>query len=217
MIAIWKPWAPGVVERAHPLATVTELSALAPTTTPSSSPSPDPEAIACISDVGWRVVTRDVTSGRESRSWIAVVPVAAERPGDAGVPFVRVVIGRLLGLGYCAPANLPFVASGVHAWRLEPPRPDGPPSSEPPPTGAASPITPLARVSAPAPRTSDLYAPPDGADVWAPGAYVFEVISLEPSESWWFGVEVIEEKVITTLRPASSTTPPSSPTAAPAP
>src|SRR3972149_6037928 len=72
-------------------------------TSPSPKPTLDPRAVPCLTYSAWRAITIERTSGEEVHRWIVVDPGAAPDPLDPGIPSVRVVAGRLDGMGYCAP------------------------------------------------------------------------------------------------------------------
>jgi hypothetical protein len=185
VLLILKPWAadpslprPSGTPRAN---ASSRPPASSPSTARTPARSPVPGSIPCISEVDWRVVTVERTAGRESRSWVAVEPRAAQGPRDP-VPRVRVVAGRLLGLGFCAPESMRGGIGDVEVSRLSG-------------TGGAGPVRPLAGLRLVAPAGSGaatVYAPPARAAAWPPGRYVFLLDT--GSRRLAFGVEVVRAR-----------------------
>jgi hypothetical protein len=211
-IAVWKPWDTGrdagaVVPGSPPTLFVAPdspaPSPLTPTPpTPTPAPPADPDAIACIGDIGWRAVTRDVTAGRESRTWIAVDPTKAGGPADESIPVVRVVVGRLTAIGYCVPAELSGKPRREQLWRFEPavgdPVSPGTPKPERP-RATPSPVAPLQALGRRAAGYADMFGPPHGEASWAAGRYVFAVDLGGSAGRVWFTIEVIDSAPVPDL------------------
>ncbi len=197
VVSVWQPWessgqgTPAASDDASlPAAVVpSRVRTPAPVVVPSATtrpiPSLHPDAVACTSRAGWRIVTVERTAGRESRSWIAVKPVAATSPTDRAVPLVREVSGVTRALGYCLPGELAFTTDpgDLHArvWRLEA-------------GGRAVEVGALSRVAEPTVDSSDLYLAEGAKGIetsrWAAGRYVFQV--TDPTAGWevWFGIDL---------------------------
>src|SRR3989304_6061250 len=102
LAAILKPWDWGQPSvDTNPPGSAAAIAAAR--TSPSPKPTLDPRAVPCLTYSAWLAITIERTSGEEVHRWIVVDPVAAPAPPAPGVPSVRVVAGRLDGMGYCAP------------------------------------------------------------------------------------------------------------------
>lgn len=188
LIALWKPWAgegtggPTAERAARPgPAEPRDRSRPAPSPL-SPEPTRDPSAIPCIGRTGWRVVAVERNQGRETRTWIAVEPVAASGPGERAIPVVRVVTERLLGLGFCTPEESDTAWGRLRAslWRIDP-------------SGAPVALRGVRRIAPVSSGTSEVYGPPPGVGrAWPPGRYVFGFGDRSrPRWSAWFAVEVV--------------------------
>jgi hypothetical protein len=212
-VLLWKPWGAGLDDAGRVIKGATPAQPTAidaqPTRTPPAtqplSPTPHPDAIACISGTGWRAVTRDVTAGRESRTWIAVTPAGGTGPQDQSIPSVRIVVGRLMAIGYCVPVALSAEPRTARLWRIDPDAtgPDNDPSP------AATTISPLRPLVPPAAGTARLFGPPAGEARWTAGRYVF-ALDLGPSRDLlWFSIQVVDSPPVPDTTPATpSPTPP---------
>lgn len=188
-VAIVKPWDPGLSgrpARADPSSSPAEETSLALPTIAATG-SIDPLAIPCLTDAAsWRVVTVERTSGRETRSWIAIQPTTAAGPSDPNIPQVRVVADALGGLGFCAP-DTPRFATDPRVWRV-------------PIAGGSEfgTLEPLKRLVPAATGHANVYAPPASGTAWLPGRYVIEVpLASDPRRrgvrgSAWFAVLVVD-------------------------
>lgn len=204
-LALWKPWDPGGVEfsKVTPSATPGEAivsdSRSEPSTAtpaplaPTPAPPVHPDAIACISDRGWRAVTRDVTAGRESRTWIAVDPAVAGGPQEESIPTVRLVVGRLIAIGYCVPAELSDDSRDERLWRIEL---DGSDPAAPPGPAIPIPVSPLQTLVPRASGFADMFGPPPGQSRWSAGRYVFAVDLGGSVRRVWFSIEVVDSEPI---------------------
>jgi hypothetical protein len=185
-IAALKPWGSGsepiragAVLPAIPLG---EHAAVSSGETPAASPTrpPDLAEMICGQPLGWRVVASGLWQGHPSRASIALTPVAADRPIDAGIPFVVADGDRVDDLGWCSPAmGRPNDGTAtVIAWRID--------------NGVAR-VLGLRRVPSSAPsRVTGLYEPdaPSAGSPWLAGRYVFRVDRTGEARASWFGVEV---------------------------
>lgn len=198
-LAVWKPWDTGggeetgrVIPSATPGEPIVSDSRASPsvvtpaTQAPTPSPTVHPDAIACISATGWRAVTRDVTAGRESRTWIAVDPATATGPQEEAVPTVRIVVGRLFAIGYCVPAALSDDPRDERLWRIEL---DGRPRTP-------IPVLPLQTLVPRAPGFADMFGPPRGESRWTAGRYVFAVDHGGSDGPVWFSIEVVDSEPV---------------------
>ncbi len=211
VLAVWKPWdtdsgeeSGRVIPSATPGEPIASDSRASPsvvtpaTQAPTPSPTVHPDAIACISATGWRAVTRDVTAGRESRTWIAVDPAAATGPQDEAVPTVRIVVGRLFAIGYCVPAALSNDPRDERLWRIEldGSDPAGPRPTRPRPSATPIPVLPLQTLVPRAPGFADMFGPPRGESRWTAGRYVFAVDHGGSDGQVWFSIEVVDSEPV---------------------
>ena len=124
------------------------------------------------------------------RTWIQSEPLAGPTdPLDPRIPFVRIVVGAIPALGYCAPTSdpdRPPANARTTAWSLAA-------------DGSAVPVglRRIAGPSAPGDSTEGLYVPePVGganATGWLAGRYVFALRDQTPGGyARWFGVEVLD-------------------------
>lgn len=216
-IALWKPWTTNVEQSGQLVlgssrtdTTPTDARGVAstaavPSPTPTNTPA-HPDEIACISATGWRAVIRDVTAGRESRTWIAVDPAAATGPEDDSIATVHIVVGRLMAIGYCVPAELSDGQREARLWRIEPDEagPDAPRPTLPLPMATPTEVLPLRTLVPRAPRSADLFGPPRPRPRWLAGRYVFAV-DLERSDGpVWFSIEVADSEPVPTPQPSAS-------------
>ncbi len=124
------------------------------------------------------------------RTWIQVEPLAGPTdPLDPRIPFVRIVVGAIPALGYCAPTSdpdRPPTNARMAAWSLTP---GG--------TTAEVGLRRIAGPSAPGDSTEGLYVPEPSAGTsgteWVAGRYVFALRDQTPGGyARWFGVEVLD-------------------------
>jgi len=187
LVAIIKPWDFG---RTPPPAPPTPEALAAPVapSAPSVTPAPtlEPGAIPCLNYDAWRAVTIERTLDEEIHRWIVVDPTAATDALDPTIPAVRVVAGRLDGIGYCAPETLTS-AVAPHVYRVT--------------DGAAAKVdeTEALRLIRPTgPHAARIFQPPTGTDTWSPGRYVVEVLmspagrrdNLAEASAQWFAIDV---------------------------
>lgn len=211
LLALAKPWGHASSPATTGSALGDLISAALPTapparapavrhTTPPLAPADLAAAELCRWPSGWRVFAHQDWLGRQVRTWTAVQPIAASRPGDAAIPVVRLRSEAIPLLGFCAPvagvatnasahANARVSAVGTSApavsvWRVED---DAPPA--PVPVARVDPDAPSALGSLLAPLESGRRLP-----TWPPGHYVFRVSEAGPaagaSPGWWWAVEV---------------------------
>ncbi len=111
-LAILKPWALGPAAGAGDLALATVTPgaaglpsagslAAAPTATAPAA-IPDPNAMACMSSEGNRVLALTRGPGLEIRTWLTVDDVSLSNPLDPAVVPLRLPASNVLGLGICA-------------------------------------------------------------------------------------------------------------------
>jgi hypothetical protein len=104
---------------------------------------------------------------------------------DPTIPALRIVAGRLDGIGFCAPATL-ATATTPHIYRLT----DGS-------VMQLDETSALRLVRPTGPRAARIFQPPTGTDTWAPGRYVVEVIvspaagdGQDAASAMWFAIDV---------------------------
>jgi hypothetical protein len=187
LVAIVKPWDLGRTPPPAP----TMPAALAASTAPSApvvtpAPTLEPGAIPCLNYEAWRVVTIERTLDQEVHRWIVVDPTAAAADAlDPTIPAVRVVAGRLDGIGFCAPETL-VTAATPHIYRIT--------------DGTATRVDEAAALRLVRPagtRAARIFQPPTGTEPWSPGRYVVEVL-VSPaggdgqgtSSAAWFAIDV---------------------------
>ncbi len=159
---------------------------------PGAKASFDPRAVPCLTRDEWRIVTRERTAGREPRRWIAVEPLEGserDRPTDPDIPVHRVVAGRLLALGYCAPeavATMDGATPELRIWFMPVARPGGTAAR------AAVAVDDLHPVTVVGEGDAEMYAPPNRERGWRIGRYVLAIRSSEPAKpTYWLAVEVV--------------------------
>ena len=108
VLAVLKPWgAPGgtgpTTVAGLPSGGLPRAAASpGPTPTPSATPPGlDEPGGQCFPGTDWRLFAIEVNHGRRLRHRLSTEPGHAESPRDPAVPFVRVVVDRLLALGFC--------------------------------------------------------------------------------------------------------------------
>ena len=217
VLAVLKPWgtapaidsAPPSPAGPGPAASPAGGSRFAGATAPGvgAAPieTPNPDAVECLEPDGWRIVTLQRASRRESRSWTVERPTIASGPDDPGIDSVRLSGEDLVEVGFCAAGQgvgrSPAVITG--AWHLAAngtwqrqgvvpvtidggggfammttvATPLGPGASRSP--GGPS-LSAVRRVPDPASGAAGLPAPavpsPSSMDTsWPPGQYVFSV------------------------------------------
>lgn len=201
LVLLVKPWDLGQPRRTPPLAPPAGASsvtdpraraavpddAAAATATTRAAPV-DPDLTACFDSADWFVVTVEHDGGQIVRSWTLARPGPGSGPLDPGLPVVRVAVGRLVGLGFCAPRQIPadgqsrgqpaLAGDPLATWRLG----DGPRL----PVQLAG----LAPLTAATPDDAALLRGPSGAP-WPAGRFVFELpgrTAIDPPR--WLAVEV---------------------------
>jgi len=185
ILAVAKPWNVG---RAP--ADASPGVAAAPTAAPTATPEPTlaPGALGCSNYDAWRAVTIEHTLDEEVHRWIAVEPARVLDALDPAIPSVRVVAGRLDGIGFCVPDSL-AMADVPHVFRVV----DG--------TATMIDGTATLRLAVPTGfHAARVYQPPQGDDAWAPGRYVVQVLPAitagakpDPLASAWFALDVVSE------------------------
>ena len=208
--AIVKPWdlvfPPTQASIPAPAATAGAIAV--GTAAPSPTPTRDPAE--CVFAGGWRVFAlaqpdqfggdgsadQVVPSGSPARfadianplrRWLEVDPLsAASGPGDVHIPFVTIVSDRIGGIGYCPPpegTDGPPASARFDAWALDPAGTPTPLPLEAVNLGPASTIQVAVFIGADHPAGLN--------ERWAPGRYVFAVVSPNDGVySRWFGVEI---------------------------
>lgn len=123
LLALLKPWSFGDngsnAGQARPQAAIpsSRAGAIAEEPSPTATPSiPDPNAMACLSDLTEQVVILERWAGHEVRSWIAAADMTTSGPLDERLVPIPIFSAHVIGLGICAPR----VGSDVeqHAARL---------------------------------------------------------------------------------------------------
>lgn len=214
LLAIAKPWGQASSPATTGSALGDLISAALPTappvrapavryTTPPLAPADLAAAELCRWPSGWRVFAHQNWLGKQVRSWTAMRPIVASRPGDPTIPVVRLRSEAIPLLGFCAPvggaasasatasararASVSAVGSpapAISVWRVED---DAPPV--PVPVARVDPDAPSALGSLLAPLERGRQLP-----TWPPGHYVFRVSEAGPaagaSPGWWWAVEV---------------------------
>ena len=111
--------------------------------------------------------------------------MAARDALDPAIPSVRVVVGRLEGIGFCAPDSV-VAADVARVYRVDDGRAER--------VGGDADLGLLVPTGHHAAR---VFRPPSGIDAWAPGRYVVEVPIVDGStasdsgpSSMWFDVQV---------------------------
>ena len=184
LAAILKPWDWGQPSvDTNPPGSAAAIAAAR--TSPSPKPTLDPRAVPCLTYSAWRAMTIERTSGEEVHRWIVVDPVAATDPLDPGIPSVRVVAGRLDGMGYCAPDGAAAAATPT-VYRIT----DG--TAE-----ILNEATPLSLLVPTGEHAALIFQPPQATDTWSPGRYVLKVLLGPVPEggpgvpsSAWFAIDV---------------------------
>ena len=191
IVAIVKPWDFGRPATDGPRATAASAaeasSVINATPTPTATPEPSLAlgALGCSNYDAWRAVTIEQTRDEEVHRWIAVDPVAARDALDPAIPSVRVVVGRLEGIGFCAPDSV-VGADVARIYRLD--------DSGAERVGGDVDLELLVPTGHHAAR---VFRPPPGTDAWAPGLYAVEVPIAGASaagasgpSSMWFDIQV---------------------------
>jgi hypothetical protein len=191
IVAIVKPWDFGRPTSEGPRATAASAADasgdVGATPQPGATPAPtlEPGALSCSNYDAWRAVTVEQTRDEEVHRWIAVDPVAARDPLDPAIPSVRVVVGRLEGIGFCPPDSV-VAADVARVYRVDDGRAER--------VGGDADLTLLVPTGHHAAR---VFRPPSGIDAWAPGLYVVEVPIAGGSaggasgpSSMWFDIQV---------------------------
>jgi hypothetical protein len=181
VLAIIKPWDTAPAGSARSPLPVAPASAPVVAGSAPASPAAPPSRARCFSREGWRLVTLERTETSEIRTWVAVAPERATGPNDPDMPSVRVVAGRLEGLGFCAPEAV-SPALGV-LWVLQ---------GEPRAFALAS----LESLDGVAEADHGVaFAPPDelrqGEASWPTGGYAFEIRPAGTTRSLWFAFRVL--------------------------
>ncbi|MBA3779249.1 MAG: hypothetical protein H0X16_08130 [Chloroflexi bacterium] len=192
LVAVFKPWGAG--GDGYRLTAFSGPS-VAPSNAapdPAAPATADPRAVPCLTRDEWRIVTREQTAGREPRRWIAVKPFEGnerDRPTDSDIPVHRVVAGRLLALGYCAPEAIATLDGGppeLRLWFL-PAAGSGRAAAR-----RAMPVEGLRPVTVPGQGDAEMYVPPNRERGWRIGRYVLAIRPAGSSEpTYWLAVELV--------------------------
>jgi hypothetical protein len=180
-LLVAKPWSTAAPTGTPRLVTAAAASPTA-ADTPAPPAPPGKNAVACLDDRTWRVVTLERGAGTEQRGWYRVSPM--RQPTSATLhrmQFRRIVTGSLDALGFCAPAAR---STGVvRFWRLDENgaghRLDGVEVLDD--SGGAG----MARLFRPPSLVG-----PYGFASWPIGSYIVVVEETDGSPTWLFGLRL---------------------------
>ncbi len=179
-LLVAKPWSPVTPGQTH--AVIALPSDASPSATASPSMPPGRNAVACLDDSSWRVVTLERGDGTEQRGWHRISPMREPTSETLHrMPFRRIVTGSLDALGFCAPAATSTGA--VRFWRVDEDgaghRLDGVEPIDD--SGGAG----MARLFRPPSLVG-----PYGFASWPIGTYVVVVRETDGAPSWFFGLRL---------------------------
>jgi hypothetical protein len=180
-VLVAKPWSSAAPTQTH--AGISLPPRASPMVTASLSTSSGRNAVACLDQSLWRVVTVERSAGTEEHGWYRVNPV--RRTGsDSGprIAFRRIVTGSVHALGFCTPAGVP--AGAVRIWHLHA-------------DGRGQRLDGVEALDdSGGPSSARLFRPPSlvgpyGFASWPIGTYAVAVRDTDGERTWWFGLHLV--------------------------